>query len=89
MRSAILVRVGVLLAGFLGMLHRVQVMAMRDMGVMAGFFVVLGAVVLRRLAMVLGGGLVMLGSLCVMFGQQACIHDGILLCGGRLARPAI
>jgi hypothetical protein len=82
-------RLGVVLAGFFSVMHRVQVVAMRDMGVMARCFVVLSTVVLRRLAMVLGGGLVMRGGLFVMFGQQACIHDGILLCGGRLARPVI
>jgi hypothetical protein len=69
------VGVRVVLAGFVGVMCRVQVMAVRQMGVMARLFGVGAAVVFRRLAVVLGGGFVMLGGLLVVFSQQACVHD--------------
>jgi hypothetical protein len=69
------VRVGVVLAGFFGMVRRVQMMAVREMGVVARLFGVGAAVVLRCPTVVLGGGFVMLGRLLVVFSQQACVHD--------------
>jgi hypothetical protein len=83
------VRLGVMLAGFLGMFDGMKVVAVRQMRVVPGLLMLLGAMVLGRLAMMLGGGLVMLGGLLVVAGQLASVHDGILLFGGRLARPAI
>jgi hypothetical protein len=71
------VRIGVVFAGLFGMVRRVHVMPMREMGVVSGFFVVGAAMVFRRPAMVLGGGFVMLGGFLVVFGQQACVHDPI------------
>jgi hypothetical protein len=67
--SAIDVRFGVVFAGFLSVVHRVQVMSVRDMRVMAGLLVLGGAMMLGRLAVVLGGGFVVLGGFFVMLGQ--------------------
>ena len=39
-------RFGVVLAGFLGVVHGVQMMAVRDMRVVAGFLVIRGAMML-------------------------------------------
>jgi hypothetical protein len=83
------VRVGVLLAGFVGVVRRVQMVAVRQMGVMSRLLVIGGAVMFRGPAMVLGGGFVMLGGLFVVFSQQACVHEILLLCGGRHARAGI
>jgi hypothetical protein len=69
------VRFGVMLARFLGVLHRVQVVAVRNVRVVPRFLVIVAPVMLRRPAMVLGGGLVVLGGLLVMLGQQALVHD--------------
>jgi hypothetical protein len=82
-------RFGVMFAGFLGVMHGMQVMAVRDMGVVTGLLVIRGAMVLRRLAVMSGGGFVVFGSLVVMVGQLASVHDPILLCGGRLAQIRI
>jgi hypothetical protein len=76
-------------AGFFSVMNRVKMVTMRDMRVMAGFLVARGAVVFRRVAMMLGGGLVVLGSLIVMLGQHAFVHDLFLLCRGRHARAGI
>jgi hypothetical protein len=73
--SAIAVRVGVVFAGFVGVVHGVKVMAVRQMRVMASLFVISRAMVLRGPTMMLGGGFVVLRSLFVMFGQHACVHD--------------
>jgi hypothetical protein len=68
-------RLGVMLGGLAGMMVSVKPVAMRDMGVMAGevmlaLFVVLGsiAVMLRRL-------LVVLGSCVMMVGFRQCAHS--------------
>jgi hypothetical protein len=63
------VRFGVVFAGFLGVMHRVKVMAVRDMRVVTGLLVLGGAMMLGRLAVVLGGGFVVLGGFFVMLGQ--------------------
>jgi hypothetical protein len=83
------VRVGVLLAGFLGVVRRVQVVAVRQMGVVSRLLVLGGAMMSRGPAMVLGGGFVMLGGLFVVFSQEACVHETVLLCGGRHTRAGI
>jgi hypothetical protein len=82
------VRFGVVLAGFVGMVRGVQVMAMRDMRVVPGLFVLGGAMMFGGLTVMLGGGLVVFGRLVVMLGQQACVHDLVLL-GAENARAAI
>jgi hypothetical protein len=46
--------VGVRLAGFLGMMHGMHVMPVRDVGMVARGFVVAGFMVLCRFAVVLG-----------------------------------
>jgi len=84
--SAIGVGGGQLLAGFLGMMCGVQMMTMRQMGMMRRLLMSGAAVVLGRLAMLVGGGLVVLGGLVVVVCQQACVHDPLLLRGGRHAR---
>ena len=53
--------VGVVLAGFFGVMRRVNVVTVRHMSVVTGFVVV-------ACRMKLGGGTVVLGSLFVMFG---------------------
>jgi hypothetical protein len=76
-------------AGFLGVMDCVKMVTMRNMRVMAGFLVARSAMMFRRVAMVLGGGFVVLGSLIVMLGQHAFVHDLFLLCRGRHARAGI
>jgi hypothetical protein len=83
------VRLGVVLAGFLGVMHGMQVMAVRDTGVVTGLLVIRSAMVLRGLAVMPGGGFVVFGGLVVMVGQLASVHDPVLLCGGRLAQIRI
>jgi hypothetical protein len=61
------VLVGVHFRRFLLMLGGMQVMAMRHLGMMRGFFVISGLVVLGGFAMVLGRMLVMLRGLLVVF----------------------
>ncbi len=60
-----------MLARLIGVMFGVGVMAVRNMGVMAGLLVISGGVMLGRRAMVLRGMLVMLGSfqvvLCAFF----------------------
>jgi hypothetical protein len=74
-KSAIGVGVGVLLVGVFRVLQRVQMVAVRQMRVMAGLLVVRGAVQFRGPAVMLCGGLVVLGGLFVMLGQKAGVHD--------------
>jgi hypothetical protein len=52
----------VVLRGLVGMVRRMHAVAVRQMGMMRGFFVVTAFIVLGGLAMMLGGVLVMLGS---------------------------
>ena len=52
--------VGVVLAGFFGMVNCVDVVALRDVSVVPGFMVIAGAVMLGCGAMVLGGFFVVL-----------------------------
>jgi hypothetical protein len=62
------VGVGVVLGGFFGVVRGLEMMAVRHVGVMAGFFVIAGFVVVGGRAMVLGGVLVMIGRLAMMIG---------------------
>ena len=62
-------------AGFLGMVHRVKMMAMGDMGVVPGLLVIRAAMMLGGLAVMLSRGFVMAGGLFVMFGELACVHE--------------
>jgi hypothetical protein len=55
------------LAGLARVMLGMSVVAMRDVGMVAGFFVIPGSVVLGRRAMMLRGVLVMLGGFQVMF----------------------
>ncbi len=60
---------GVLLAGFLGVVQRVQMMAVRGVRVLGRLGMVLVAVLFRCVAMMLRGVLVVLGGLLVMVGD--------------------
>jgi hypothetical protein len=82
----LLVGVGVLFAGFLGVMRRVQVMAVRQMGVVSRLLVLGGAMMSCGSAMVLGCGFVMLGGLLVMFSQQACVHELSSSAAGNMPR---
>lgn len=66
MRGAMLV--GVVLGGFLGMIRRVQRVAVRNVGVMSSALVVAGFVVSSGFAVMLRRGFMMMGSLMMMFG---------------------
>jgi hypothetical protein len=74
---------GVRLAGFLGVLHGVQVVAMRRMGVLGGLGVVVVAGVLGSLAVVRGSVLVMLGRLLVVVGDVRSVRHGVAPGRGR------
>lgn len=52
---------------FFRVVRGMQVMAMRDVGVVPGFFVVAGTVVLGRLPVVVGCAFVVFRSFCVVF----------------------
>ena len=56
-----------MLAGFFGVMLGVRVMAMRDVGMVAGLFMISGGVMFGRCAMMLRGMLVMLGGFQMMF----------------------
>jgi hypothetical protein len=66
LRNLLPVLVGVMLAGLLGMMNRMHVMTMRNMGVVAGLRVVPRLVMIRRRAMVLRGMFVVLGCFAMM-----------------------
>ena len=57
---------GMQLAGFGGVVRGVLVMALRDMGVVAGGHMIVVVMVIGGFAMMVGGQLVMLGGLAVM-----------------------
>ena len=59
--------VGVVLAGFSGMVPGVQRMPMRDVSVIRGFFVVVRFMLRGRFTMVPGGMLMMLGCFEMVF----------------------
>jgi hypothetical protein len=55
-----------MLAGFFGVMLGVRVMAMRDVGMVAGFLMISGSVMFGGGAMMFRGVLVMVGSFQVM-----------------------
>lgn len=81
-------RLGVLLAGFLGVVLSVEMMAVRDMRVVPGLLVLSAAMALGGLAVMLGGRFVVLGGFLVMLGQQAGVH-GIDPSVTRVELPAL
>ena len=60
------VLVGVVLAGFFGVMNSVHLMTVGHVGVVSGFFVIAGLVVLGSSAMMLRGVIMMLGGFVVM-----------------------
>jgi hypothetical protein len=73
---AVDVPVRVLLRSVLGMLDRMQLMAMRQMGVVAGLIVVAGFIVFGGLAVMLGRVLVVLGGFQVVMMDRVLVHFG-------------
>jgi hypothetical protein len=70
---------GVVNAGLVGMLVRMQLMAMRDMRMMGRLFMVACFMVLGGFMMMLGGLFVMMGGLAVMFSTfVSCRHIHVL-----------
>jgi hypothetical protein len=68
---------GVTLRGFSRMVSCVQVVSMREVGMMPCLFMVPGGVVLGRFFVMTGGMFMMLGRFCMMF--CACFaHKGVL-----------
>jgi hypothetical protein len=65
---------GVLLRSVAMVLMSMQRMAVGGVGVMGGFLVIAGFRVLRRLAVMLGGVLVMLRGLFVMLVNVVTVH---------------
>ena len=65
---------GVFLGRVFVMLGRVQRMAVRDLGMVRGLFVIAGLMMLCRLAMMLGGMLVMIRSVLMMFVNLVIAH---------------
>ncbi len=61
------VLVSVVLAGFFGVMNRVHMMAMGDVGVMPGLFMIARLVMLGGREMVFRGVTMVLGSFAVMF----------------------
>jgi hypothetical protein len=72
--SAIVVRRGVVLSRFFGVVRRMQMMSVRQMRVVRSLLVRARAMVLGRVAMVLRRLLVMLGGLFVMFRELVLVH---------------
>jgi hypothetical protein len=71
------VLVGVVLAGFPGMVPGVQRMPVRDVGVIRAFLVVVRFMMLGRFTMMPGGMLMMLGCFEMMFCSY--VSHGVLL----------
>jgi hypothetical protein len=68
----------VLLRSVLVMLARMQAVAMSDLRMMRGLLVMAVLEVLRRLTVMLGGVLVMFGSLFVMLVDFVIAHGALL-----------
>jgi hypothetical protein len=68
---------GVHLRGMTVVLMRMQCMTVRRMGMMRGFLVIACPGVLRRLAMVLCGVLVMIRSLLVVLLDIVIVHHSL------------
>ena len=73
-----------MLCSFLGMVCRMHAVAVRQMGMVGGLFVMTNLVVLGGFAMMFGGALMMLGGRLVMFFVLFFCHR-ILLCSGAWA----
>jgi hypothetical protein len=82
--SVVTVMLGVMLARLAGMMSCMRRVAMRGVGVVCGFLVRVGIVVLGGFAMMLGGVLVMVGGGIVMFDDLVLGHDALRL-GDRSA----
>jgi hypothetical protein len=70
LRRAVLV--GVVLAGFFAVMRRVQRMAVRNVSVMSGAFVITGFIMSSGFAVMFGCGFMMMGSLMMMVGAFVC-----------------
>jgi hypothetical protein len=68
------VMLGMRLGGFAGVMLRVRMMGVREVGVVAGVFVFAIVMMAGRLAVMFGGFLVMVGGVFVMFGGASCGH---------------
>jgi hypothetical protein len=73
------VRVRVLLCGVLGVLDRVQLVAVRQVSVMAGFFVLAGFRVFGRFAVMTGGFVEVLGRFMMVMMNFVLVAHGKLL----------
>ena len=62
------------------MFGRMQRMAMRDLGMVRGLFVIAGLVMLRSFAMVFGSVLVVMRGLVVMFVNLVTVHRSLPGC---------
>ena len=73
------VMLGVVNARLVRMLMGMQLVAMRDMRMVCGLFVVAGFVMVGRFVMMLGGLFMMLGGLAMMFSAfVSCRHIHVL-----------
>ncbi len=76
---AVAMLLGVMNARLVGMLVRVQLVAMRDMRMMGCLLMVARLVMFRGFVMMLGGLLVMVGGLAMMFSAfVSCRHIHVL-----------
>ncbi len=66
--------IGVLLRRMIVMLGRVERVAVRDLRMMRGFFMIAALGVLRGFAMMLGGVVVMVGGFFVVFVDVVTAH---------------
>jgi hypothetical protein len=71
----------VVLGGLFGMVFGMQMMAMRDVGMVGGLFMIAGFMMLGGFSVVLAGFFVVLGGLLVMFNNGVC-HFQFPLLGG-------
>jgi hypothetical protein len=76
------------LAGFLGVMCRVQVMTMGDMGVMGGGFGVAALVMVGGMLMMLGGLRMEFRGLAMVLDDMLGMRHGTLQRGGRDVRVA-
>jgi hypothetical protein len=74
---------GVVLCGLVAVVGRMQSMRMRDVGVMAGLFMVASFIVLGRFAMMVGGALVVFRGGLVVLATLVRLraHIAVLLFG--------
>jgi len=79
---------GVQLAGLGGVVRRMMVMPVGDMGMMGGGHMIVVVMVLGGLTVMMGGLIVMLGGLAVMFGDIGFGHGILQLADGCAVRAA-